>query len=73
VALSGDANESGQITSSDVIYLVNYMFKSGPAPLPVAASGDINCDRSLSSADIIVLVNYVFKSGQEPCDVCSLF
>ncbi len=69
---SGDVNASGQITSADVIYMVNFTFKSGPEPLPIAESGDVNCDHTLTSADIIRLVNYVFKSGAEPCDVCAL-
>lgn len=70
--VSGDVNASGQITSADVINLVNYTFKSGPPPLPIAEAGDVNCDHTLTSADIIRLVNYVFKSGAEPCDVCAL-
>lgn len=68
----GDIDASGVITSSDVIILVNYIFKGGPAPLPIEESGDVNCDHTLTSADIISLVNYVFKSGAEPCDVCAL-
>lgn len=72
VIVPGDANQSGQITSADVIYMVNFTFKSGPAPLPIAEAGDVNCDHTLTSADIIRLVNYVFKSGVEPCNVCQL-
>jgi len=64
--LSGDANANGTITSSDIIYLVNYVFKSGPEPLPVWQSGDTNCDLKVTSSDIIYLVNYVFKSGPAP-------
>jgi hypothetical protein len=29
---AGDLNCSGIIDVSDIIYLLNYMFKSGPAP-----------------------------------------
>jgi hypothetical protein len=69
---TGDVNVSGSLTSADIIYLVNHVFKGGPAPLPVKESGDVNCSKSLTSADIIHLVNYVFKSGAAPCDVCAL-
>jgi len=72
IALVGDVNVSSTVTSADIIYLVNHVFKSGPAPLPCAASGDVNCSGNLSSADIISLVNYVFKGGAAPCDVCTL-
>jgi hypothetical protein len=63
----GDVNDNGAITSSDVIYLVNYVFKAGPVPVPVEQAGDVNCNGAISSADIIYLVNYVFKGGPAPC------
>jgi len=72
VALTGDANNTGALNSADIIHLVNFVFKGGPAPLPCTASGDVNCTGSVTSADIINLVNYVFKSGAAPCDVCTL-
>jgi hypothetical protein len=72
VELTGDVNVNGVRTSADVIYMVNYVFKGGPPPLPVAGAGDVNCDGSVTSADIIYLVNHVFKSGPAPCDVCSI-
>ena len=70
--MTGDVNESSTITSSDVIYLVNYVFKAGPTPLPCKAAGDVNCDGAVSSSDVILLVNHVFKSGPLTCDVCTL-
>lgn len=63
----GDANHDGVHTSADIIYLVNYIFKGGPAPLPVAAVGNVNCDLNITSADIIYMVNYIFKGGAAPC------
>jgi len=72
VALEGDANDDGFVTSSDIIYMVNHVFKSGPNPVPCAASGDATADGVLTSADIIWMVNYVFKSGIPPLDVCDL-
>jgi hypothetical protein len=62
----GDVNESGSITAADVIYLVNFVFKGGPAPLPVWQAGDVNATSSITSADIVYLVNYVFKGGPPP-------
>jgi hypothetical protein len=72
VTLTGDANNTGSINSADIIHLVNYVFKSGPSPLPCEASGDVNCSGLVTTADVIGMVNYVFKSGPEPCDVCTL-
>lgn len=72
VANTGDVNVSGSITSSDIIGLVNYVFKGGATPSPCAAAGDVNCSGAITSADLIGLVNYVFKAGTPPCDVCTL-
>jgi len=75
VLRTGDVNsESGScvITSADIIYMVNFVFKGGPGPLPCVAAGDVNCDGQPTSADIIHLVNFVFKGGLPPCDVCTL-
>jgi len=72
VVVTGDVNESGSITSADIIHMVNYVFKSGPAPLPLEAAGDVNCSGNVSSADIVFMVNFVFKSGSLPCDVCTI-
>lgn len=72
IGMTGDVNLSGTIVSSDIVYLVNYIFKAGPEPLPCAASGDVNCDGEVKSSDIVYLVNYVLKAGAAPCDVCTL-
>jgi len=72
VAMTGDVNVSGEITSADVIAMVNFSFKGGPPPDPCEAAGDVNCSGACTSADIIHLVNYVFKGGPPPCDVCAM-
>lgn len=72
VAMTGDVNVNGSITSADIISLVGYVFKGGTPPLPCEASGDVNCNGSVTSADIIYLVGYVFKGGPAPCDICEM-
>jgi hypothetical protein len=71
IQLSGDVNESGALTSADIIYLVNFVFKGQAAPLPCAANGDVNCSGAVTSADIIYMVNHVFKGQPAPCDICA--
>jgi hypothetical protein len=73
VRLTGDGDMSGALTSSDIIKLVNYVFKSGPFPLPCAAAGDVNCDTNVTSSDVIYLVNHIFKGDAAPCNVCSIY
>jgi hypothetical protein len=62
----GDANSDKKVTVSDVIYLINFLFKSGPAPNPYQA-GDVNCDSYVTVSDVIYLINYLFKGGPAPC------
>jgi hypothetical protein len=61
----GDANGDGVINSADVVYLINYLFISRPAPNPLEA-GDANCDGIVNSADVVYLINYLFVGGPPP-------
>jgi len=70
VELTGDVQEDGVITIVDIVYLVNYLYRAGPAPTPMPLAADVQCDGSVSAADIVYLVNYVLKAGPPPCDVC---
>jgi len=63
--LRGDANGDGVINVSDVVYLINYLFISGPAPNPLEA-GDCNCDGNVNASDVVYLINYLFISGPPP-------
>ena len=63
----GDGNADGKITISDVIYIVNYLFKGGPEPIPEVSVGDANCDDKVTVSDVIYLINYLFKGGPAPC------
>jgi subtilisin family serine protease len=62
----GDANNDKSITISDINYLVNYLTKFGPIPLPVVEMGEANCDGQTTVADVVYLVNYLFKGGPKP-------
>jgi hypothetical protein len=66
VALRGDANGDGSIIVADVVFLIAYLFKGGPAPVHFGA-GDANCDGQITIADVVYLINYLFKSGPQPC------
>jgi hypothetical protein len=64
--LPGDANGDDKYSVSDAVFLVNFLFKGGRAPVPLGA-GDANCSRDVAVADIVYLVNYLFKGGPVPC------
>jgi hypothetical protein len=73
IAVTGDVNDDATLTAADVIYLVNYVFKSGAPPLPIELAGNVNCENAVSSSDIIYMVSHLFKSGPPPCDACTLY
>ncbi len=58
----GDANHDMTVTVTDVIHLINYLFKGGPPPDPFV-SGDVNGDCKIDVTDVIYLINYLFKGG----------
>ena len=58
----GDANHDMNVNVTDVIHLINYLFKGGPPPDP-SVSGDVNGDCKLDVTDVIYLINYLFKGG----------
>ncbi|MGB2697304.1 MAG: dockerin type I repeat-containing protein [Candidatus Zixiibacteriota bacterium] len=62
----GDANGDLEITIADVVYIINYLFKSGDPPEPLA-NGDVDCVKGVTITDAVYLVNYQFKSGDAPC------
>ena len=65
--IRGDANGNGVVSASDIIFVVNYVFKGGPLPGCHGEAADVDCSGSVSSSDIVYLVNYVYKGGKAPC------
>jgi hypothetical protein len=63
--VKGDANGDGKVSVGDVVYLINYLFKGGPAPNPMGA-GDANHDGFVTVGDCVYLINYLFKGGSPP-------
>lgn len=59
--IAGDADNSMQVTLSDVIYLINYLYRHGPSPTH-ANSCDVNGNCRINIADIVQLVRYLFES-----------
>lgn len=62
----GDANNDEAMNVGDAVYIINYIFKAGDAPVPPNA-GDANCDGTINVGDAVHIINYVFKGGAKPC------
>lgn len=67
--LCGDANFDGAINAGDVVFLINYIFKSGSAPL-MECSADANGDGVINVGDPVWLIGYVFRGGPPPRNCC---
>ncbi len=63
--IRGDANGDGAINGGDIVYLIFYLFRGGPAP-PSLEHGDANGDGVIGPGDVVYLINYLFLSGPPP-------
>ena len=63
--MCGDANGDDNINILDITFLINYLYKSGPAPDPMDAA-NVNNDAGVNLLDVTYLINYIYKSGSEP-------
>ena len=61
----GDANADSTVDVVDVVYLINYLFDEGSAPVHFEA-GDANSDGKVNVDDIVYLINYLFSGGGPP-------
>ncbi len=55
-----------EISVTDVVYLINYLFRNGPDP-GFALAGDVDCSGEAQLSDVVYLINYLFKDGPPPC------
>jgi hypothetical protein len=63
--LRGDVTGNGVINLGDIVYLIGYLYRGGPPPVPLQ-KGDVNCDREVNLGDLVYLINYLFKGGPAP-------
>jgi hypothetical protein len=63
--ICADADHGGAVNLIDVTYLINYMYRGGPAPDP-ARSGDADGSGSINILDITRIINYLYRGGPAP-------
>jgi hypothetical protein len=69
-SIPGDANGDGNINIGDAVYIINYIFRGGPPPVPYSvANGDANGDCECNVGDAVYEINYIFRGGPPPVSV----
>lgn len=63
--LCGDANGDETVNLLDVTFLINYIYRSGPAPSPMDA-GDPDGNGMINILDVTRLISYLYKDGAPP-------
>jgi len=63
--ISGDVDHNGKVNIGDPVYILDYIFREGPAPQPMEI-GDVNCDGLVNIGDVKFLLNYIFRDGAKP-------
>ncbi len=63
--ICGDVDGLEGINILDIVFLLNYKYKGGPAPDPINAA-DVDGVPPVNILDIVYLLNYKYKSGPEP-------
>jgi len=69
-AICGDVNNSGLVELGDVVSLISYLYKAGPAPVPSLCVGDVNNDNLVELGDLVYLITYLYKNGPAPSPDC---
>ncbi len=65
LAKPGDVTGDGKVLLPDIVAIINFLFRSQPAPNPLCR-GDANADGKVLLPDIVYLINFIFKSGPAP-------
>jgi len=63
--ICGDADGSGALNILDVTYIINYLYKGGPAPVSPEMA-DVDGSGILNILDVTYIINYLYKGGPIP-------
>ncbi|MEW5922975.1 MAG: M20/M25/M40 family metallo-hydrolase [Candidatus Zixiibacteriota bacterium] len=65
----GDVNGDESINILDVIYIINYLYRGGPAPLQLNLA-DVDASCNITILDVTYLINYLYRGGPQPQPGC---
>jgi len=64
--ICGDVNHDGLVNILDITYIINFLYKGGPPPIPMYQAGDVNNSGTINALDITYLINSLYKHGPAP-------
>ena len=67
--MNGDINSDESVNLMDIIFLINYLYKDGPAPLNINQA-DANGNCAVNILDASYLIDYLYRGGPQPQPGC---
>jgi hypothetical protein len=64
----GDPNGDEKVDIADPIWIINELFRDGPAS-PCQSAGDANDDGNYDTSDVAVLIDYLFRGSAPPANL----
>jgi hypothetical protein len=62
--ICGDANSDETVNIFDITYMISYLYRGGPPPVPSFA-GNVNGDGNINIFDITYLISYLYREGPQ--------
>ncbi|MFQ5607634.1 MAG: dockerin type I domain-containing protein, partial [Candidatus Zixiibacteriota bacterium] len=63
--LRGDANTDTRVDLTDIVFLIDFIFRSGVPPVSFDAA-DADFDSRIRITDVTFLINYLYRNGPPP-------
>lgn len=63
--ICGDVNWDCVINLLDIVFLITYLYRDGPAPERLEAA-DVDSSGNVNLLDVTYLIDYIYKGGPEP-------
>jgi N-acetylmuramoyl-L-alanine amidase len=63
--ICGDADANDKLNLLDVAYIINFLYRGGPAPNPLLRA-DANGSGSVNLSDVSYIVNFLYRDGPTP-------